>query len=91
MTRLVDYFLQVYQKYCPRILRGKEELQTQNCSPLQFLLRHSDHTHKVYIHRFDVLRIQHQLDLSILVYFHGAPNLGRCHIEYSFEIEDNNF
>ena len=45
----------------------------------------------VYTLHFGVEQIQDQLSLSILIYFHGEPNLGMCHIEYSFGIEDNSF
>ena len=52
---------------------------------------HNGHIQKVYTLHFGVGQIQDQLTLSILIYFHGEPNLGMCHIEYSFGIEDNNF
>ena len=45
----------------------------------------------VYVLQFGVEQIRGQLILSILIYSHDEPNLGRCHIEYSFGIEDSNF
>ena len=45
----------------------------------------------VYTLHFDVEQIRDLLTLSILIYYHGEPNLGMCHTEYSFVIEGNNF
>ena len=52
---------------------------------------YSGHIQKAYIHHFDVEQIQYQLSLSILIYSHDEPNLGRYRIVYSFGIEGNNF
>ena len=45
----------------------------------------------VYTLHFGVEQVQDQLTLSILIYFHGEPNLGMCHTEYSFKIVSNSF
>ena len=52
---------------------------------------YNGHIQMVYTLHFGVEQIQDQLTLSILIYFHGEPNLGMCHIEYIFGIEDNSF
>ena len=83
--------LHVYQKYHLRILQERAVWQIQNCFLLQFLMICSGHIQMVYILQLDVEQIQGQLILSILIYSHDEPNLGKCHIEYNFGIVGSNF